>query len=227
VSSRILVVDDEPAIRTAVSEGLRLEGFECESVADGAAALERALTERFDLVILDLGLPSLSGTEVCRVLRGSSDVPILVLSARSGEPDRVLTLELGADDYLTKPFSQRELAARVRAILRRRALDRGTGEHLRVGALALDLARHEVELEGTTVRLTPTEFRVLVLLARRPGIVVSRRQIMEELWESDFVGDQRAAYVHISNLRRKIEATPDRPERIVTVRGVGYKLVPD
>lgn len=224
--TRILVVDDDFAIRTAVCAELGHEGFVVDGVEDGEAALEAALGAGYDLVVLDLGLPRLSGTEVCRRLRAQSDVPILVLSARSTEADRVLGLELGADDYLTKPFSLLELVSRVRAILRRRELDRADrGAVRRVGSLELDLARHEVLVEGARVHLTPGEFQVLSVLAREPGHVVTRRQIMEELWQSAYVGDQRAAYVHVSNLRRKLERDPARPERIVTVRGVGYKLV--
>jgi DNA-binding response OmpR family regulator len=223
--ARILVVDDDPTIRTAVCAELRLEGFATESADDGEAALAAARSTPYDLVILDLGLPRLAGTEVCRRLRSESDVPILVLSARGGESDRVLLLEAGADDYVTKPFSPLELVSRVRAILRRRELDRGRPVAVRVGELALDFARHEVLANGDPVHLTQTEFQVLALLARDPGRVVTRRQIMEELWRSTHVGDQRAAYVHISNLRHKLERDPARPERIVTVRGVGYKLV--
>jgi DNA-binding response OmpR family regulator len=226
-SARVLVVDDDLAIRTAVSAQLRLEGFATESVEDGEAALATARSAPYDLIILDLGLPKLAGTEVCRRLRSESDVPILVLSARGGESDRVLALESGADDYVTKPFSQLELVSRVRAILRRRELDRGEPTAVQVGDLALDFARHEVVVDGAPIHLTQTEFQVLSLLAREPGRVITRRQIMEELWRSTHIGDQRAAYVHISNLRHKLERDPARPERIVTVRGVGYKLVAD
>jgi DNA-binding response OmpR family regulator len=226
-SARVLVVDDDLAIRTAVSAQLRLEGFATESVEDGEAALATARSAPYDLIILDLGLPKLAGTEVCRRLRSESDVPILVLSARGAESDRVLALESGADDYVTKPFSQLELVSRVRAILRRRELDRGEPTAVQVGELALDFARHEVVVDGAPIHLTQTEFQVLSLLAREPGRVITRRQIMEELWRSTHIGDQRAAYVHISNLRHKLERDPARPERIVTVRGVGYKLVAD
>lgn len=224
-SARILVVDDDTAIRTAVCAEFRLQGFATESVDDGEAGLAAARSTPFDLVVLDLGLPKLAGAEVCRRLRAQSDVPILVLSARGGEADRVLALESGADDYVTKPFSLLELVSRVRAILRRRELDRRRPAAVRVGELDLDVARHEVLVAGDLVHLTQGEFQVLALLAREPGRVVTRRQIMEEIWRSPHVGDQRAAYVHISNLRHKLEADPARPERIVTVRGAGYKLV--
>jgi two-component system, OmpR family, response regulator RegX3 len=228
VSERILVVDDEPAISDAVAYALEGEGYEVESRGDGEAALEAALSGPFDLVILDLLLPKLSGTEVCRRLRSESDVPILMLTAKDAEVDRVLGLEAGADDYVTKPFSIAELISRVRAILRRRELDRaGRGLALkRVGSLTLDLGRHKVTLDGSDVQLTPSEFRLLALLAEEPERVYSRREIMQHLWESTYVGDERACDIHISNLRRKLEREPDDPQRILTVRGVGYRLVP-
>jgi two-component system response regulator RegX3 len=228
VSERILVVDDEPAIVDAVVYALAGEGYDVESRADGQAALEAALGGSFDLVLLDLMLPSLSGTEVCRRLRHESDVPIVMLTAKDAEVDRVLGLEIGADDYVTKPFSIAELVSRVRALLRRRELDRaGRGYSFRrVGGLALDLARHKVALDGRDVQLTPSEFRLLALLAEEPERVYSRREIMQHLWESTYVGDERACDIHISNLRRKLEREPNQPERLLTIRGVGYKLVP-
>jgi two-component system response regulator RegX3 len=228
VSDRILVVDDEPAIVDAVTYALEGEGYEVEHRDDGEAALDAALHGSFDLVLLDLMLPKLSGTEVCRRLRGQSDVPILMLTAKDTEVDRVLGLEIGADDYVTKPFSIAELVSRVRALLRRRALDRaGKGYAFRqVGGLSLDLARHKVVLDEHEVQLTPSEFRLLALLAEEPERVYSRRQIMQHLWDSSYVGDERACDIHISNLRRKLEREPDEPERILTVRGIGYKLMP-
>jgi two-component system, OmpR family, response regulator RegX3 len=228
MSERILLVDDEPAIVDAVAYALEGEGYDVESRHDGEAALEAALGESFDLVVLDLMLPKMSGTEVCRRLRGESDVPILMLTAKDAEVDRVLGLEIGADDYVTKPFSVAELVSRVRAILRRRELDRvGRGfAFKRIGSLTLDLARHKVALGGREVQLTPSEFRLLALLAEEPERVYSRREIMQHLWESTYVGDERACDIHISNLRRKVEAEPDEPQRILTVRGIGYKLVP-
>jgi two-component system, OmpR family, response regulator RegX3 len=228
VSERILVVDDEPAIVDAVTYAFAGEGYEVESRADGEAALEAALDGSFDLVVIDLMLPKISGTEVCRRLRSESDVPIIMLTAKDAEVDRVLGLEIGADDYVTKPFSLSELVSRVRAILRRRELDRsGRGYGFkRVGSLTLDLVRHKVSLDDSEVQLTPSEFRLLALLAEEPERVYSRRRIMQHLWESSYVGDERACDIHISNLRRKLEHEPEEPERIVTVRGVGYKLVP-
>jgi two-component system response regulator RegX3 len=229
MSSRILLVDDERDITEPVSYALEREGFEVDCRADGQSALEAVRGERFDLVILDVMLPRLSGMDVCRTLRAESDVPIIMLTARDAEVDRVLGLELGADDYVTKPFSTRELVSRVRAVIRRRELDRRGGDRAtkQVGGIRIDLVRHAVFVDGQPVRLTRSEFRVLSLLAEEPGRVLSRRQIMEHLWESEYVGDARAADTHVSNLRRKIERDPAHPERILTVREVGYKLAAD
>ena len=225
MNERILVVDDEPAIVDAVSYALRSEGFEVESRSDGEGALNAALTDAFDLLILDLRLPGLSGIEVCRRIRAASQVPILILSARDAEVDRVLGLESGADDYVTKPFSIAELVSRVRAIFRRRDLDRAGGFAVRVvGGLRIDFARHRVTVDEQPVELTPTEFKLLGLLAQEPGRVFRRREVMQHLWDSTYVGDERACDVHVSKLRRKIEDDPDEPRRLVTVRGVGYRL---
>ena len=229
MSARVLVVEDEPAIARAVAYAFRSEGWEVETCADGGRALAEALAETYDVVILDLMLPTLSGTEVCRRLRqGGSDVPILMLTAKNTEIDRVLGLEIGADDYVTKPFSMAELVSRVRAILRRRELDRAAGARAvrRVGGVEVDAARHEARVDGRVVHLTPSEFTILAFLADRPERVVSRREIMQNLWNSAYVGDERACEVHISKLRRKIERNADEPARLVTVRGVGYNLVP-
>ena len=223
--NRVLVVDDEPAIRDAVEYALRSEGFQVRGADDGETGLQAALDEEFDVVILDLMLPKMSGTEVCRRLRSESAVPIIMLTAKGAELDRVLGLEVGADDYVTKPFSMAELIGRIRAILRRRQLDRsGATSMLRVGDLELDPIRHEVRIGGEPKRLTPSEFKLLLLLAQDPGRVFSRREIMQHLWDSTYVGDQRACDIHISNLRQKIEDDPGNPLRVITVRGVGYKL---
>jgi two-component system, OmpR family, response regulator RegX3 len=226
VSERILVVDDEPAIVDAVTYALRASGFEVDTFGDGESALEAARSDSYDVLVLDVRLPGLSGIEICRRLRGESDVPILILTAMDAEVDRVLGLEAGADDYVTKPFSVAELVSRVRAILRRRELDRAAGGGIRrVGSLELDVNRHEVRIDGRTIRLTPSEFRLLAFLAQEPEHVYTRREIMQHLWDSTYVGDQRACDIHVSNLRRKIEEMPGRPQRLVTVRGVGYKLL--
>jgi two-component system, OmpR family, response regulator RegX3 len=225
--STVLVVDDDPGVLDVVAFTLRREGFDVDEETDGERALEAARTRAYDIVILDVMLPQLSGTEVCRALRAESDVPIVMLTARDAERDRVLGLDVGADDYVTKPFSSAELLSRVRAILRRRELDRANGgAALRLGGLHLDLVRHEVTVDGEPVRLTLSEFKVLSLLAEQPERVVSRRELMQHLWASDHVGDEHACEVHVSNLRRKIEVDPTRPQRLVTVRGMGYKLVP-
>ena len=227
MSDTILLVDDDAGVRDVVAFTLRREGFEVDEERDGPAALESGRSGRYSLVVLDVMLPGLSGVDVCRALRAESDVPILMLTARDAEADRVLGLELGADDYVTKPFSSAELLSRVRAILRRRALDRAGGTTLRkLGGLQIDLGRHEVLVDGERVHLTLSEFKVLSLLAEQPDAVVSRRELMQHLWSSEHVGDEHACEVHISNLRRKIERDPTQPERLVTVHGSGYKLVP-
>jgi two-component system response regulator RegX3 len=229
MSERILVVDDDLGILDVVRYALESEGFEVNTLTDGSSAMEKARTGGFDVMVLDVMLPDISGTEVCRTLRAEDvNVPILMLTAKDAEVDRVVGLELGADDYVTKPFSRAELVSRVRAILRRRELDsaeRQPAVH-RVGGLHVDLARHEVSVDGRAVSLTPSELKLLALLVQRPGHVFTRRELMRHLWQSDYVGDEHAAEVHISNLRRKVERDPESPERIVTVRGFGYKLMP-
>jgi DNA-binding response OmpR family regulator len=220
VSARVLLAEDESAISDAVAYALRGEGFEVETVADGESALEVARSDGFDVLLLDLMLPGISGIEVCRRLREDSAIPILMLTARTAEVDRVIGLDAGADDYIVKPFSMPELISRVRAILRRRELDRGEPSELRVGGLCLDLRRHTVTLDGAPVQLTLSEFKLLALLAQHPERAFSRRELMQHLWDSTYVGDQRAGDTHVANLRRKIGR-----ERLVTVRGVGYKLV--
>jgi DNA-binding response OmpR family regulator len=228
VSPRVLLADDEPDILAPVSYALRSEGFEVETAADGQEALDAARRGDFDVVVLDIMMPRLSGTEVCKRLRAESIVPIIMLTAKDAEVDRVLGLELGADDYLTKPFSSRELASRIRAVLRRVDLERtavaGTSS-IEAGDVRIDLASHRVTVAGEEVRLTPSEFKVLALLAAEPNRVFNRWQIMERLWDAPYVGTARAADVHVSNLRRKIEDDPADPQRLVTVREAGYKLV--
>jgi two-component system, OmpR family, response regulator RegX3 len=224
VPASVLVVDDDPGVLDVVAFTLRREGFDVDEQRDGPAALEAARAKRYDIVILDIMLPDLSGTDICRALRAESDVPILMLTARDAEADRVNGLELGADDYVTKPFSTAELTSRVRAILRRRELDRGVATRT-LGGLHIDLGRQEVLVDDHRVHLTLSEFKVLALLAEQPESVVSRRELMQHLWASEHVGDEHACEVHISNLRRKIERDPARPQRLLTVRGLGYKLV--
>jgi two-component system response regulator RegX3 len=223
--SKILVIEDEPAVRDALGYALRGEGFDVDVAGDGETGLHAAQQGGYDVLVLDLMLPKMSGTEVCRRLRAESAVPIIMLTARGAELDRVLGLEIGADDYVTKPFSMAELIGRIRAILRRRELDRsGRTRTLHIGSLELDPMRHEARVDDEPKRLTPSEFKLLLLLAEQPERVFSRREIMQHLWDSEYVGDQRACDIHISNLRQKLERDPARPEHIVTVRGVGYKL---
>jgi two-component system, OmpR family, response regulator RegX3 len=226
MKGRILLVEDESAIAEAVAYALRDAGFEVDAVGDGGEALEASRRGTYDLMILDLLLPGLPGLDVCRTVRAESDLPILVLTAREGELDRVLGLETGADDYVTKPFSMAELTSRVRALLRRRALDRSRSAGIRtVGALRLDVNRHAATIDERPLQLTPSEYRLLTLLASEPGRVFTREVLVRHLWQSDFLGDRRAIDVHISNLRRKLEPNPREPLRLVTVRGAGYKLM--
>jgi two-component system response regulator RegX3 len=220
------VADDDIAVVDAISHSLEQEHFHVEIARDGEDALEKARAAQFDVVILNVMMPRLFGTDVCRTLRSESDVPIILLSARDSELDRVLGLELGADDYVTKPFSMAELISRVRTLLRRRELDRmAAGGVRQIGDVRVDFARHQVTVGGETVHLTRSEFRLLTLLSEEPERVYSRREIMEHLWQSPYIGDERAADIHISNLRRKLENDPRNPERLLTVRGAGYTLV--
>jgi two-component system response regulator RegX3 len=221
----VLVVDDEEAIRDALTYSLRAEGLDVASRADGAGALEAVESEPFDLVVLDIMLGDVSGVEVCRRMRAHTDVPILMLTARDDEIDVVLGFEAGADDYVTKPFSMRELVSRARAILRRRELDRGRADRTRTaGDVEIDLLRHQVHVDGRLVRLTPTEHRLLALLAGEDR-AFTRRELLEHVWETTFVPDERSCDVHIANLRRKIEDDPAEPTRLLTIRGIGYHLV--
>jgi len=226
MSERILVVEDEPAIAEAVAYALVAAGYDVDTVGDGDAALASARAEPYDLMILDLLLPGTKGQEVCRQLRAESDLPIVMLTARDSEGERVAGLDLGADDYVTKPFSVNELVSRVRSHLRRRKLDRAASAPVRVvGGLTLDVARHTASIAGRPLLLTRSEFRLVALLAAEPGKAFTREELIQHLWQSDFIGDKRAIDVHISNLRRKLEDDPRRPRRLLTVRGVGYKLV--
>jgi len=232
-SGRILVADDEPSVRESVGYALGQEGFEVTIATDGDDADSKLGDGEvpFDLLVLDIMMPGRSGLDLCRDVRGRSPVPIILLTAKDAEVDKVVGLEVGADDYVTKPFSVRELLGRVRAQLRRRELDRassttdGGGQSIDAGDVSIDLARHLVTVRNEPVNLTRSEFQVLRLLADRPGQVFSRLEIMEELWQSEFSGDVRACDVHISNLRQKIERDPQDPELVLTVRGIGYKLI--
>lgn len=230
LADRVLVVDDEPALVELVAFNLRKAGFDVNTAADGDAALAAARSWNPQVVVLDVMLPGLDGFEVCRELRKWSAVPVLMLTARKEEVDRVVGLEIGADDYLTKPFSPRELVARVRALLRRVRLDREAaaaglaGGVLESGALRIDLERHDVTVEGRSVDLTPTEFRLLSQLAQHPGRVYSREDLLRVIWGDDFFGDERTVDVHVRHLREKVEPDPAHPQLILTVRGVGYRF---
>jgi DNA-binding response OmpR family regulator len=219
----ILVVDDEPKITQLVRDYLESAGFGVVTAGDGREALMRARTERPDLVILDLGLPQLDGLDVTRSLRRDGDLPIIMLTARDDETDRIIGLELGADDYVTKPFSPRELVARVRAVLRRRDRDM-PDEVLRAGALTLDVPRMRLEVDGKSVELTATEFNLLAAMARQPGRVFTRYQLLDAIHGVAFESYERAIDAHVKNIRRKIEPEPHEPRHLITVYGVGYRL---
>jgi two-component system, OmpR family, response regulator RegX3 len=223
--SRVLVVDDEDAIRDAVAYVLRADGHDVAVAADGESAVGAVAGEPFDLVVLDVLLPDISGVEVARRVRAHSEVPILMLTARSSEADLVIGFEAGADDYVAKPFSLHELVSRVRAILRRRRLDAAAPAVavLRAGDVEVDLLRHEARVAGKPVRLTPTEFKLLAHLAGEDR-AFTRRELLKAAWDTLFVPDARSCDVHVANLRRKVEKDPSRPSRILTVRGVGYRL---
>jgi len=219
----ILVVDDEPKITQLVRDYLERAGFAVVTAGDGREALMRARTEQPDLVVLDLGLPRLDGLDVTRQLRRDADVPIIMLTARDDETDKLVGLELGADDYVTKPFSPRELVARVRAVLRRR--DRvGTDDVLRAGDLVLDVPRMRLEVAGRAIELTATEFQLLAAMARQPGRVFTRAQLLDAIHGVAFESYERAIDAHVKNLRRKIEPEPHDPRHLLTVYGVGYRL---
>jgi two-component system response regulator RegX3 len=227
VSPRILVVDDEPSLVRGLTYALERERFEVTAVADGRAAVDVALSQAFDLILLDIMLPKLSGTDACREIRAGSDVPIIMLTARDAEREVVEGLGVGADDYVTKPFSAAELIGRIRSLLRRRELDRAANDQVfrKVGGITIDFVNDAVTVDGQCVSLTPSEFKILGLLASSPGTTWSRRQIMEHLWGSTHIGDEHTCEVHVSTLRRKIERDPSVPERLVTIRGIGYSLL--
>jgi DNA-binding response OmpR family regulator len=218
--SRVLVADDDQSVLDAIAYSLAREQFEVDTVTDGEAALAAVRADGYDLVILNVMMPRMFGTDVLRELDRHAGTPVLLLSARDSRADRVLGLELGADDYMTKPFALSELVSRVRAILRRRDRERRLAPLVRrVGELQIDFAADTVTQAGKPVPLTPSELRLLALLAERAGEVVTRREMMEHLWRGEFVGDERAGDIHVSNLRRKLG-----PQTVETVRGEGYRL---
>jgi DNA-binding response OmpR family regulator len=222
----ILVVDDEPRIADLARDYLQHAGFEVRVAASGEAALQVVRRDRPDLVVLDLGLPGIDGLDVTRTIRRDSNLPVIMLTARDDELDKLLGLELGADDYLTKPFSPRELVARVRAVLRRADAGAGGGpdEVIRAGDVTLDVARMRTEIDGRSVELTPTEFTLLTALARQPGRIFTRSQLLDAVHGVAFESYERAIDTHIKNIRRKLEPDPRRPTHVLTVYGVGYRF---
>ena len=223
--TRVLIVEDEESISEPLAYMLKSEGFEVSVAGTGPGGLEMFGRDGADLVLLDVMLPGMSGTEVCRELRSRSSVPIIMLTARDSEIDKVVGLELGADDYVTKPFSHRELVARIRAVLRRRAgAEPAAAASLEVGPIRMDVERHQVTVGGEPVSLPLKEFDLLELLLRNADRVLTRVQLIDRVWGSDYVGDTKTLDVHVKRLRAKIEADPAHPRHLVTVRGLGYKL---
>ena len=224
--SKVLVVDDEPALARALAINLRAQGWEVVTAADGRSALDAAATEHPDVIVLDLGLPDIDGTEVIAGLRGWTRVPIVVLSARQHGEDKVEALDLGADDYITKPFAMNELMARLRAAVRRSQDAAPESAEVVVGSLVIDLARKRVARDGSDVRLTPTEWAFLELLARNVGKLVTREQLLREVWGPAYEQESHYLRVYAAQLRRKLEADPAHPVHLVTSAGLGYTLVP-
>ncbi|WP_084964195.1 response regulator transcription factor [Thermoactinospora rubra] len=226
--TRVLVVEDEESFSDALSYMLRKEGFEVSVAASGPEALEIFDRSGADMVLLDLMLPGLPGTEVCRSLRQRSKVPVIMLTAKDSEIDKVVGLELGADDYVTKPFSSRELVARIRAVLRRQgdAGDELETSVLAAGPVRMDVDRHIVTVRGQQVQLPLKEFELLEVLLRNAGRVLTRGQLIDRVWGADYVGDTKTLDVHVKRLRAKVEADPSNPRCILTVRGLGYKFEP-
>lgn len=234
MTEKILVVEDELTLLETLAYNLRHQGYDVDTASDGHTALKVARDNHPDLILLDIMLPGMDGFEVCRILRQEMNTPVLMLTARDDEIDRVVGLEVGADDYLTKPFSMRELLARVKALLRRVRLIReeidtntaptGEGQAMTFGNLVLDISRREARLNNLPLSLKPKEYELLVFLAQHRGQVLTRETILERVWGWDFIGDSRTVDVHVRWLREKIEPNPSNPERIVTVRGAGYRF---
>ena len=223
--TRVLIVEDEDSFSEAMSFMLRKEGFEVSVANNGALAIEEFDRTGADIVLLDLMLPGLSGTEVCREIRKRSNVPVIMVTAKDSEIDKVVGLELGADDYVTKPFSSRELIARIKAVLRRAGTEiEDASDILELGAVRIDVERHIVSVEGQQIKLPLKEFDLLLMLMRNAGRVLTRGQLIDRIWGSDYVGDTKTLDVHIKRLRAKIEKDPANPIHLMTVRGLGYKF---
>jgi len=223
--TRILIVEDEPALSEPLAYLLTREGYETTVVADGAAALISFDQSGADLVLLDLMLPGLSGTEVCRELRQRSSVPIIMLTAKDSEVDIVVGLELGADDYVTKPYSTRELLARIRAVMRRQSDDSDLADGvLTAGTVRMDVDKHQVTVDGREIAMPLKEFELLELLLRNAGRVLTRGQLIDRVWGADYFGDTKTLDVHVKRIRSKIEPDPSNPRMLVTVRGLGYRF---
>jgi two-component system response regulator RegX3 len=223
--TRVLIVEDEDSFSEAMSFMLRKEGFEVSVANNGALAIEEFDRTGADIVLLDLMLPGLSGTEVCREIRKRSNVPVIMVTAKDSEIDKVVGLELGADDYVTKPFSSRELIARIKAVLRRAGTDiEDASDILELGTVRIDVERHIVSVEGQQIKLPLKEFDLLLMLMRNAGRVLTRGQLIDRIWGSDYVGDTKTLDVHIKRLRAKIEKDPANPIHLMTVRGLGYKF---
>ena len=227
VSERVLIVEDEESLADSIRYNLEREGYAVTVASDGRRALERFRAEPPDLVILDLMLPEVSGLDVCRAIRAESDVPIIMVTAKDSEADKVAGLELGADDYVTKPFSVRELVSRVRALLRRTRVrpDGVPVDVLTGGPVAMDVVRHEVAVGGESASFPPKEFELLETFLRRKGRLLTRDFLIEEVWGPDYYGDTKTLDVHVKRLRKKIEPDPHNPMHLVTVRGLGYKFI--
>jgi DNA-binding response OmpR family regulator len=229
MKQKILLVEDEHSIADSISYNLKQEGFSVTHVDEGPIALELFQEEKFSLIILDLMLPEISGLDICRSIRKTSDIPIIMVTAKDSEADRVAGLEIGADDYVIKPFSVRELLSRVRAVLRRTDMSKNekSSQVIKVGNIEIDIGKYEAKVNDKQINLRPREFELLYALCENKGNLMSREQIFDEIWGYTFIGNSKTLDVHIQRIREKIEKNPKDPKKLITVRGVGYKLVED
>ena len=229
MKQKILLVEDEHSIADSISYNLKQEGFSVTHVDEGPIALELFQEEKFSLIILDLMLPEISGLDICRSIRKTSDIPIIMVTAKDSEADRVAGLEIGADDYVIKPFSVRELLSRVRAVLRRTDMSKNekSSQVIKVGNIEIDIGKYEAKVNDKQINLRPREFELLYALCENNGNLMSREQIFDEIWGYTFIGNSKTLDVHIQRIREKIEKNPKDPKKLITVRGVGYKLVED